>query len=898
MGSLQHGALIRALLTCLGGLALILPPQLSHAAPEPAADGVLLSACEDAADFSPARTPDDPSFDFAAWEATVFAGARVKGSSLRWHLVPATAAQSSARLALARPLRDRATEIAVWVKNPNAHELSLRLEVIDADGARYQAPPADLAGELGWREIVFDLRAASGPDTDPCPGLDAPFTRIALLLDGLVAGRPHTIYLDEITARRAGAPAITVANLRCQTSLGPGERAPIHAELSPASALADARVSAQLTTTGGAVLWQEPVRVESTEGERARVTAAVRVPEWLRPGRYEVRLASSFAEIAGGEPAGVVVGGSPPGPAAAAVVAGLSPPALQVDGEAYPPLIEEVRGEVPAALSAGAKIVAVPATTDSHPFVWAPTAADDSGEVGFAGLDRRAASVLNRSPRSALILQVFLNATPDWAEANAGHLQRFGGEAQAPPQVFALSRSLPDIVSKAWQRDAEARLRRLVRHVAASAWGHRVIGYELQAGDLGAWRPWGASLGIGDETTPVRHDAFLGWLHGRYPSVDDLRDGWLGRRRGFGQARQGFESVEVPEPLPDAPEPSLYDPSADQPMIDLLQFRAEAAADALIAMAAAVREEAGEGVLVGGCYGHLLAQARANDWSWPHTALSRVLESGAVDFLTGPQHRIDDAREPSSVGESARRAGVLYLERVNGGEEAPADCGALVPAGEAGALAGSPAPAAPAPGATVIEVIDDLSARYLSGDAALPRELLTRPIAGWIAHSTCLLRDLLGPNPPQASVYIFRDLFTIEPEQGRLLGRNTARDGSLLIWVYAPGAIDRHLITGRTMQYLTGIKLAPLARRGKLVVTPESGLLSPFGFREPVSPWFMSADERAEWLGTIRSGNSDFCGFALRTFPHCTSVFAAAPPTEEAVRRLAERTRIELVPGG
>ncbi|MFW5868318.1 MAG: hypothetical protein ACOCX2_10910, partial [Armatimonadota bacterium] len=200
------------------------------------------------------------------------------------------------------------------------------------------------------------------------------------------------------------------------------------------------------------------------------------------------------------------------------------------------------------------------------------------------------------------------------------------------------------------------------------------------------------------------------------------------------------------------------------------------------------------------------------------------------------------------------------------------------------------------PGATVIEVIDDLSARYLSGDGALPRELLTRPVADSIPHQTILLRDLLRSNPPQSRIYVFRDVFTIEPDQGRLLGRVVGRDGSLLVWLYAPGAVDRHLITGRTMQYLTGIKLAPLLQRAGVTVRPEADLLSSFGLPHPVTPLFISVDEDAEWLGALGSNEPELCGFALREFPHCTSVFSVAPPGEEVLRHLARRSGIEVTP--
>ena len=893
MGSFQHGAVSRTLLLLLSVCALGLSSDYTRAAPEPR----VLSACEDPADFSAGRAPDEPGFEFAAWEATVFPGARVKGSSLRWHVRPSSASQTSARLALTRTPAEMPQSVSVWVKNPNAHDLLLHLEIIDADGATYLSPPADLLDETGWHEIVFELSSMTAQSGDPAPGIDAPIVRIAFVLDGLSVDRPHTIYLDEITAELPEREALTVTNLRCQTSLGPGEPLPTGAEITPAATADGAHLFAELASMGGGVVAWTPAEVADNGGGTATVRATLRVPDWVAPGRYEVRLGGDVGQGAGADPVGVVIGGAPPSPTQATIAAGLAPPAIALEGANHRPVVEELRGSLPAELSEDVTIVGLPATTDRHPFAWAPPAvADDAGTLDFSGLDRRAAAVLTARPQAALLLQVFIDASPEWEDTNPEHLVQYDGDSLAPMSVIAGDRRHPDIVSEAWQTSAEQRLRALVQHVEGSPWSHRVIGYELQAGDMAAWRPWGASLGVGDDVTRVRKQEFLAWLNRHYTDVNDLRDNWLGRRRGFGRPRAGFESVEIPTPLANAPEPSLYDPAADRPMIDLQYFKAEMPADALIAMANAVREEAGAGTLVGGCYGHLLSQARANDWSWPHTALTHVLESEALDFLTGPQARIDDPAQPSSLGDSVRRAGQLYLERTNGADAVAEDCGALVPAGTAGELTHLPSPDTPSPGPAVVEVVDDVSARYLSGGGQLPRELLTRPISGSIVHQTHLLRDFLQPNPPAGRLYVFRDVFTIAPEDGRLLARVTCRDKSLLVWVYAPGAVDKHLITGRTMQYLTGIKLSPLLQRGTVTVTPEAGLIPQFGLPYPISPLFVSVDEEAEWLGTVGSGDPERCGFALREFPNCTSVFSLAPPTEQVMRHLAKRSSIEITP--
>ena len=940
MGPLHTDPLMRAIsiLTIAAALSAVAPAFCQTDA-DPRA--IVLSACEDAADFSAARTADDPRFDFSAWEATVFDGARVSGRSLRWHLRPSSAAQHTARLAWTGSLAEAVSEVSVWVKNPNAHQLQLRFEALDAYGAAYLSQPVDLAEETAWRELKFSIGDLTTEDADPFVGLDFPLVRLALVVSSLGPDRPHTIYFDELTATLPEARSLAVAAIVCPASATPADTLAVRVSFAPplsadgdseatiredmpgdsngtagTTATADGddndgtatarrgtspRPTTATTTAGGALGPPVVAQLVSAEGavvNQARMspegTASLGVPSWLTPGQYSVRITSSGMQITGASSREIAIGGSGPRQTAVAIDPGLSPPALLIGADRFAPIVEEMQGGLPADLDGRARVVGVPATTDRHPFAWTPDAEAADGTPDLSGLDRRIAGLLNRHPDALIVLQVWMDSTAAWDAQHPEDLQQFGGSSLAPPAVFSLKRTCPDIVSPRWQDDARERLRGLIEHVEAAPWGQKIIGYELQAGDLGAWRPWGASLGIGDEATTVRKDAFREWLYDHYDSVEALRDHWLGRRRGFGSPTAGFESVEFPEPLKDRPEPSLYDPAADQPMIDLQHFRAEAIAGIISTMAQVVREQARPGTLVGACYGHLLSQARANDWTWPHLALTQLLESGEMDFLTGPQYRYDTPWLASSLASSARRAGVLYLERIEDDVPAPEDCGIIASPAALTGLQRLPAPVAPADDAPVIEVFDDFSARFLSGSGALPRDLLGRPMAGDLPHRSYLLRDLLNTGAPRASIYLFRDLFVAEPEQGRALAQNTARDGSLLVWVYAPGAISGHYITGRTMEYLTGIKLSPLTKRGKLIVTPVGGSFPAYGFSGVLDPWFISVDERAEWLGTVPGGDEGFCGLALRKFPHCTSVFSAAPPSEQLLQYLARRSGIDL----
>lgn len=847
---------------------------------------VLITSCDDVSLFTAGRTPDNAGFEFSAWDIQVFDGAAVAGSSLRWHVHPSSERQSHARLAWALPLEEPLSAISLWVKNPNDHGIDLSIELIDADGATYRSEGVDLGEERDWRRLTFRSADLEALTADPFPPLTFPVVRFSILLEGLDANRPHTIYLDQITGHAPEAAELQVERLRVPTALAPGEPISVRATLQAPNVADRARLVAELTTGEGALIDAAPLRLTAGGAGPAEATAALRVPDWLPPGRYQVALRCDDAVLTGegARPVPLVIGGSRRSTASVSLAVDADGPAFVIGDRRMPAAIQELRGAPATALSDRTRVVAVPATTDTHPFGWAAEVVDSDEGLDFTSLDRRIAAVLKTVPDAAIVLQIYLDSSSEWDAAFPEELQQFGGAPLAPPDLFAGRRSRPDILSPLWQRHALSRLRALIAYTLEAPWSDRVIGYELQAGDLGAWRPWGSSAGIGDETGELRQRLFRLWTRDHYEDVRKLRASWLGRRRGFGAPGMSFDAVEIPRPLADAPEPSLYDPAIDQPMIDLQHFRAEATADLLLAAARVVREEAGPTAIIGAPYGHLLSQARANDWKWPHLALTRCLDSGALNFLTGPLHRHDDQSLPSFPVASSLRAGIAYFERTPPADDALAPVMAHpddTPTGDA----------------VVVEVIDDMSARYLSGDGELPRELLTRPISGQIPHRLHLTRDLIGRDPPRASVYVFRNLFVISPEDGRSLARNTARDGSLLVWVYAPGAVSRHLLTGRTMEYLTGLKLTHLARHGRLRVEPAERGLRPFGFDAAVSPWFISADERAEWLGSLAGVEGDLCGLALRNFGHCTSVFSAAPPTEEVLRHLARIARVELPDG-
>ncbi len=861
-----------------------------------------ISGCETPSDFTSARTPDRPDFHFDAWELEATAGAKIKGNSLRWHVKPADARQTSARLGYSRQIPGPLDAISLWVKNPNGHQIGLHLEAIDADGIAYVSPTLGLGEELGWRELVFPTTdmSPSRQGSDAWPGLDFPIVWLQVVIDSLETGKPYTIYVDEISGKPRELVRANAGTLTAPPSLGPGERIPAAASITFERApAADTRLFAELQRDG-ATLARAPLDLPAgvTPGQAAQVQAeALAVPRWLPPGRYDLALTSPDLDLIGpgAQPLTIAVAGPLAGEPSATVSTDGPRPLLRLGERAVAPVIGQAARELPD----DCDVIAVPATTDSHPFGWTRDASPSEGVTDFRGLDRMVAGTLGARPESLVLLEVFVDSPTWWDEANADQLVTFGGEPTGPLSMWGRRRTFPDLISGRWAGAARDRLKALVEHVEASPYAHRVIGYELQAGDLGAWRPWGAELDAGDETGALRQAAYRNFLVERYRNFGVLRAAWGlppmlagGAPAGATTGPTSWEQLQIPTRRAGIVYPVLYDPASNGNWIDMNNFRAEAPARIIERMAAVVKEATGRRKLVGACYGHMLAQSEGS-WRWPHLAVTRLLESEDLDLLTGPLWTRASAMPSEFPARSALAAGKLYLAR------GPASAGMGV-IGDRDVAAHS-IPALQTAGRDEVAVIvDDVSARYLAREGGLAGPLLAgqvREMAGtrvpWRMHT---LADLIADRVPASRVYLFLDAFKIDRQERMTLVNSLCRDRNTLIWIYAPAAIDTHMLTGRTMKNLTGIALSLMTTPGAIRV--KIGANSPTlddhasvgltygsgaGF-----PLFFSADEKADRLGTL--AGTEFNGLATREYNNCIMMYSAAPGVPgEVLRGLLRR---------
>ena len=245
-------------------------------------------------------------------------------------------------------------------------------------------------------------------------------------------------------------------------------------------------------------------------------------------------------------------------------------------------------------------------------------------------------------------------ATPHWwADAHPDEITRYADAPDRPPEIFPDYRNprQGSMASKKWIADVGQMIRALVDSIEAGPYASRVLGYMLNTGGSEEWVYWGAQLGMIPDYSPPAMRYFKDWLGKKYPHAD-----WI-------------EKVELPlEPARRRGEPSLLrDPIKDRVSIEFELCLSDIVADCLLAWCAVVKDATGGKRLAGAFSSYLMWQTGLVNSATTngHLGLRRLLESPAIDFITGITSY--DNRGPGGPGsfilpvESIQRAGKYFF---------------------------------------------------------------------------------------------------------------------------------------------------------------------------------------------------------------------------------------------
>jgi hypothetical protein len=292
-------------------------------------------------------------------------------------------------------------------------------------------------------------------------------------------------------------------------------------------------------------------------------------------------------------------------------------------------------------LNSGSDVSPYPPRTDCYP-------------LQTGGLDDIAHYILKQNPKSYLMPRVLL-----WGPQNQQEW-----EAQNPGESYL---DHPSLGSTVWKATAEEDLRRLLRHIEASSFGDRVLGYHVGWGTCGEWMYWGWDQPTSIDRSPAILRAFRQWLSLRYHRESaQLREAWKSPSVDFDNA-----GAPTDEDLRRADLGMFIDPARTRIVPDYYEFLSDLNVDLIQFFGKVVKAETKGQALYGVFFGYDI-HSNFNDYrlrASAHCGLKRVLEIPEIDLVCSPNgyydRNIGGMDLPQGVVTSVQLHGKVYFNETD-----------------------------------------------------------------------------------------------------------------------------------------------------------------------------------------------------------------------------------------
>jgi len=525
--------------------------------------------------------------------------------------------------------------------------------------------------------------------------------------------------------------------------------------------------------------------------------------------------------------------------------------------------------------------------------------------------------LLKLDPAAAYILQLDLNPTAAWLQANPDEMVKYNGEAARYPS--------PE--SAPWREMVAQGFTALVKEISAAKLRPKWEGVIFNAMDEGLWR-----FAKQFDRSPANSKAFLAWLKTRYENVEILEAKW---QVNIGKT----DSITIPPEPESANSMQVFFPLPNgHRQVDFLRYTSESVANTIKGFTRSFKDLTQSKVKVFAPYGFNLeltynaaghfAQEGLLDGPLdgiiaPVSFANRGL--GATGGMVGPLQSarvreklwliVDDTRtglqRDPHTGEVTRMEGlrasdVQHLQERNFAMALlngmglvwsdPRGEGRFVDEEQWGVFkrmhqeyqavwrkAGG-TPLVPLTQAGVVVVVDDESRFYQQCDVILNERLLLQArdavLMAGVNAQFCLLDDVLYGMAPKAPVYLFLNAFALSDEKRKLLQDHLAQTKASAIWMYAPGYINSNAAVENVSQ-LTGMTVKAFDGGGSSgsmyrIAGPWLTQDEPIGETLKWNPLFFIEDEDADTLATYQGNNKPSIAMRLQD-AGWMSVFIADP---------------------
>jgi len=191
----------------------------------------------------------------------------------------------------------------------------------------------------------------------------------------------------------------------------------------------------------------------------------------------------------------------------------------------------------------------------------------------------------------------------------------------------------PSTSSPVWRETYGDALRRLIRHLRASPYASRIVGFQPCAGITAEWFHWGAQSRDLVDYSPAGQADFRQWLRRKYRTDVALQAAWS-------NPRATLATATVPSGS-DRRSPKhgvFYDPATQRHVLDYHRYQHDVVAEAILGLYRIVKEETGGKALCGTYYGYVMHLPETPGFCQAsgHFSLHRLLASADVDYAIAP----------------------------------------------------------------------------------------------------------------------------------------------------------------------------------------------------------------------------------------------------------------------
>ena len=302
--------------------------------------------------------------------------------------------------------------------------------------------------------------------------------------------------------------------------------------------------------------------------------------------------------------------------------------------------------------------------------IWFDQMLTPAGQLDLTFARRLVMGVMDQCPEAAVMFRLHMNPPRAWCQQHPDECVGYADTTHEDPDLWGLQRPLGNdggrplrasFASRPWYDWATTQVRNFCTEMGKLPEGGHVFAIQLANGLYGEWHQFGF-LHHDPDTGVAATRSFRAWLRARYGSDQKLATAWN---------RPGARLEEVQPPDSDARERAdlgpLRDPRKQQDVIDYFTWMHGAMTDALLGLAATVKQFWPRPIVTAAFQGYFYGQFARNA-AGSHLAHDKVLASPHLDCLCSPQSYTEAVRAMGGSGHargilgSVRRAGKLWLD--------------------------------------------------------------------------------------------------------------------------------------------------------------------------------------------------------------------------------------------